>query len=65
MEVPLFYVFAQGEKISTRHVSDRVNFLEHRPAHVLSRKKILLHNVLDLFPLTYMCVDINFRSFND
>ena len=27
--------------------------------------KILYHSVSDLFPLTYMCVDIDFRFFSD
>ena len=29
------------------------------------RKKLIYHSVLDLFPLTYMCVDIDFYVFSD
>ena len=27
-------------------------------------EKVLYHSVFDLFPLTYLCVDIDFRLFN-
>ena len=32
---------------------------------VLSRKKAVYHSVLNMFPLTYMCLDIEFRVFSD
>ena len=32
---------------------------------VLSKEKVIYHGVIDLFPLTYMCVDIDFILFSD
>ena len=34
-------------------------------SNVLSRKKVIYYNIFDLFPLVYMCVDIDFRFFRD
>ena len=39
--------------------------LHHGPCLLLWWKKNLYHSVFDLFPLTYMCVDIDFRLFSE
>ena len=62
-------VYTQGKKsyIEFRRMRNQQDWIGVFSRHIKMyyREKVLYHRVFELFPLTYMCVDIDVRLFSD